>query len=78
MQARVEAFNAFNHPSFASPNNLLGIVVGGTIVPLSSGFGESQAMFGSGTASGGLASGFNPLYQVGGPRSLQLALKLEF
>jgi len=77
LQARVEAFNVFNHPNFASQNNSLGFVSGQTLIPNSS-FGQSQAMFGAGVSSGGLASGFNPLYQVGGPRSLQLALKLEF
>jgi hypothetical protein len=24
------------------------------------------------------SGGFNPLYQIGGPRSIQLALKLQF
>jgi len=28
--------------------------------------------------SGGTNGGFSPLYQVGGPRSIQLALKLQF
>jgi hypothetical protein len=28
--------------------------------------------------SGGQSGGLNPLYQVGGPRSIQLALKLQF
>jgi hypothetical protein len=28
--------------------------------------------------SGGANGGFNPLYQIGGPRSVQLALKLQF
>jgi hypothetical protein len=26
----------------------------------------------------GLNGGLNPLYQIGGPRSIQLALKLQF
>jgi hypothetical protein len=26
----------------------------------------------------GANGGFNPLYQIGGPRSIQLALKLQF
>jgi hypothetical protein len=28
--------------------------------------------------AGSLGAGFNPLYQIGGPRSIQLALKLAF
>ncbi len=32
----------------------------------------------SGLGSGGANGGFNPLYQIGGPRSIQLALKLQF
>ena len=27
--------------------------------------------------SGGANGGFNPLYQIGGPRSIQLAVKLQ-
>ena len=78
LQARFEAFNVFNHPNFASPNSLMGIVIRGNLIPLSTAFGQSQSMFGAGASPGGLASGFNPLYQVGGQRSLQLALKVEF
>ena len=28
--------------------------------------------------TGGQNDGLNPLYQIGGPRSIQLALKLQF
>jgi len=28
--------------------------------------------------AGGSNAGFNPLYQIGGPRSIQLALKLQY
>jgi hypothetical protein len=31
-----------------------------------------------GLGTGGANGGFNPLYQIGGPRSIQLALKLQF
>ena len=74
LQARIEAFNLFNHPNFASPQRILGFESGGVLIPESN-FGISQAMFATGANNG---AGFNPLYQVGGPRSLQAALKLEF
>jgi len=32
----------------------------------------------SSLGSGGANGGFNPLYQIGGPRSIELALKLAF
>jgi hypothetical protein len=62
MQFRAEAFNIFNHPNF------------GTVNPQ---FGEST--FGQATAT--LASSLgvlSPLYQMGGPRSMQFALKFIF
>lgn len=77
LQARVEAFNVFNHPNFAPEKGALGFARGGVLLP-TGGFGVSQSMFGAGVSSDGTASGFSPLFQVGGPRSLQLALKVEF
>jgi hypothetical protein len=35
-------------------------------------------MLGASLGLGGQGGGLNPLYQVGGPRSAQLALKLQF
>jgi hypothetical protein len=40
-------------------------------------FGHSTQMLASSLA-GADNAGFNPLYQIGGPRSIQLALKLQF
>lgn len=77
LQARLEAFNIFNHPNFASPQGFLGFVSGGTLFPQSN-FGLSESSFATGASDSGGIGGFNPLYQVGGHRSLQLALKLEF
>ena len=67
LRFRAEFFNIFNHPNFGSPTNTLSS-------PL---FGYSSQMLASSLA-GGSNAGFNPLYQIGGPRSIQLALKLQF
>jgi hypothetical protein len=64
LQFRADAFNLFNTPNFASP-------IGQLTSPQ---FGRSPAILSTGLGSFGL----NPLFQIGGPRSLQLALKLEF
>ncbi len=62
MQFRAESFNVSNHPNFGAINNL---------------YGNSQ--FGLATAILAQSLGtLSPLYQMGGPRSLQLTLKLTF
>jgi hypothetical protein len=68
MQARVEMFNALNHPGFSDP-------VGSLFSPQ---FGYSTRMLGRSLGRGGVNGGLNPLYQIGGPRSVQLALRLEW
>jgi hypothetical protein len=68
LRFRAEFFNIFNHPNFGNPTNLL-------TSPL---FGHSTQTLANSLGSGGANGGFNPLYQVGGPRSIQLALKLQF
>jgi hypothetical protein len=68
LRFRAEFFNIFNHPNFGSPNNTIGS-------PL---FGQSTQTLASSLGSGGANGGFNPLYQIGGPRSIQFALKLLF
>jgi len=65
---RIEFFNIFNHPNFGNPINTL-------TSPL---FGQSTQTLANSLGSGGANGGFNPLYQIGGPRSIQLALKLQF
>jgi hypothetical protein len=68
LRFRSEFFNIFNHPNFSPPDNTL-------TDPL---FGRSTQTLASSLGSGGANGGFNPLYQIGGPRSVQLALKLVF
>ena len=65
---RAEFFNIFNHPNFGNPVNLL-------TSPL---FGRSTQTLANSLGSGGANGGLNPLYQIGGPRSIQFALKLQF
>lgn len=78
LETRVEAFNIFNHPNFASPSAQLGMIdAGGKFIP-QAGFGISPAMLSGGLQGGSFGSGFSPLYQIGGSRSIQLAGKVEF
>jgi hypothetical protein len=68
LRFRAEFFNIFNHPNFGSPTNVL-------TSPL---FGRSTQTLANSLGSGGANGGLNPLYQIGGPRSIQFALKLQF
>jgi hypothetical protein len=68
LQVRADFFNIFNHPNFGSPINFLS----------SPQFGQPTQMLSTSLGSGGQSGGLSPLYQIGGPRSIQLALKLQF
>jgi hypothetical protein len=70
LQFRVEAFNLFNHPAFSDIN---GSWYAGPWNPqILYGFG------GAGQTLNNSLNGLSALYQTGGPRSLQIALKLIF
>ncbi len=66
LQFRAEFFNIFNHPNFGNPVNTF---VGRPL------FGQATQMLADSLSVG---AGFNPLYQIGGPRSIQLAMRLGF
>ncbi len=68
LQFRMDVFNLFNHPNFGDP-----------VGDLNSGlFGRSTAMFGRSLGSNVGSVGLNSAYQSGGPRSIQMSLKLQF
>jgi hypothetical protein len=68
LQLRAEFFNLFNHPNFGDPVSDLGSRL----------FGLSTQTLARSLGTGGVNGGLSPLYQVGGPRTVQLALKLNF
>jgi hypothetical protein len=63
LQFRADAFNILNHPNFTNPQ---GLVFRGPSQQ------KSTKMLNQGLG------GLNPLFQEGGPRSLQLSLRLTF
>jgi len=78
LQFRGEFFNVLNHPNFGPPVGDLGGPAN-----LNPQFGQSQATLSQSLSGAGAVQTFgsgalNSLYQIGGPRSVQLALKLKF
>jgi hypothetical protein len=69
LQFRSDFFNLFNHPNFANPTSSLN--TGPTF------FGLSGSML-NGALNSASGLGLSPLYQIGGPRSVQLSVKLQF
>jgi hypothetical protein len=74
LEFRAEMFNVLNHPSFAPPvSDLSNSTQFGLSTQSLGGF-----LAGSGGTAVGNTGGFSPLYQIGGPRSIQFGLKLKF
>jgi carboxypeptidase family protein/TonB-dependent receptor-like protein len=78
VQLKAEFFNVTNHPNFGDPNGALGSATATGVPTVSAAFGRSATMLGRSLGAGGATGGLSPLYQVGGPRSVQLSMKLIF
>lgn len=65
LQFRAEAFNVFNHPNFGTVNTNFCSSPGCTFGQVTATLGQSLGVL-------------SPLYQMGGPRSMQFALRLAF
>lgn len=68
VEFRAEMFNLLNHPNFAPPQSGIGM----------GSFGLSTQLLSQSLGGNVGAGGFNALYQLGGPRSIQFALKFRF
>lgn len=68
LQFRAEMFNVLNHPNFGPPDNFL----------FDQFFGLATNTLAQSSGAGVGGANLNALYQIGGPRSIQFALKLIF
>jgi hypothetical protein len=69
-QFRIESFNLLNHPNFGTIGAICGGAINSTCTNVQ--FGQATAILSQ--SLGGLS----PIYQMGGPRSLQASLRLTF
>jgi len=73
LDVRAEYFNVFNHPMFGAPGGNQPNTEFGT-----SGFGKVDTTTNEALGGGGAGGGQSFLYALGGPRSAQFTIKLQF
>jgi len=73
-----EAFNVLNHPNFANPSDPRTPTRLSFIRFRDPGWGISNAMLANGLGPNLIPGEQNPLFQIGGPRILQFALRLRY
>lgn len=69
LRLQVDMFNVFNHPSFGAFGVNVNSPTFGALTTM------ANSSLGAASTNG---SGFNPIFNTGGPRNFQLALKLFF
>jgi hypothetical protein len=79
LQFKADLFNLLNQANFNSPDAMLFNGLSTNHAPtLNPSFGLSNSLIGGNGKTSGVIGGLNSLYQAGGPRSIQLSLKLQF
>jgi len=78
LQFKAEFFNITNHPNFGDPSGFIGSASTTGAPTVTASFGRSASMLNANLGAGGANGGLSPLFQVGGPRSIQLSMKLIF
>jgi Carboxypeptidase regulatory-like domain len=81
LQLRAEAFNIFNHPNFANPSDTYNRDNTGQLTfypPPGPGFGSATQTLANGLGPSNVLGQLSSLFQVGGPRTMQFALRLRF